>query len=115
MKVNEFVNNSDNSKLIEVFTKLNKELFYETAHITDIDEIKISNSYKEILSYGIDILPIVMNEIINNNGSYTLCFIIFDIVGRRSINIPESDRGYVNKIKGHIKNWWLENKHNYGE
>ena len=113
-KINEFINNSDH-KLVETFTKLNKELFYETAHISDIDEIKNSNSYKEILSYGSDILPIVMNEIINNNGSYTLCFIVFDIVGRRSINIPESDRGYVNKIKNHIKDWWLDNKHKYGK
>jgi len=112
MKINEFINNDE---LLNNFNKLNKELFYETAHISNIDEIKNSNSYKEILSYGIDILPIVMNEIINNNGSYTLCFIVFDIVGRGSIDIPESDRGYVSKIKEHIKKWWLENKGRYGK
>jgi hypothetical protein len=111
MKVNEFVNNNN---LIEVFDKLKKELFYETSHISNIDEVKKVDSYKEILSYDVDILPIIMNEI-NNNGSYILCFMVFDIVGRKSIDIPESDRGYVNKIKEHIKNWWIENKHKYGE
>ena len=115
MKVNEFVNNNNNNNLVEVFDKLKKDLFYETSHISNIDEVKKVNSYKEILSYSFEILPIIMNEIINNNGSYTLCFIVFDIVGRNSIDIPESDKGYVKKIKEHIKNWWLENKHKYGE
>jgi len=112
-KINEFINNND-SELMKKFTKLKKELFYETAHISNIDDIKKSDSYKEILSYNFEILPIIMGEI-NNNGSYILCFIVFDIIGRNSIDIPESDRGYVNKIKEHIKNWWIENKHKYGE
>ncbi len=107
-KINEFINNSD---LKETFDSLNKRLYQETAHISDIDKIKKSEPYKEILSYSNNILPIVMNEIINNNGSYILCFIIFDIVGREQINIPYSDRGYVNKIKEHIKKWWLVNNH----
>jgi hypothetical protein len=112
-KINEFINNDD--ELLEQFEILNKELFYETAHLSNMDHIKSSDSYKKILSYSFDILPIVMNEIINNNGNYTLCFIVFDIVGRESINIPESDRGYVDRIKDHIKSWWLENKHRYGK
>lgn len=108
-KINEFVNSDD---LKEKFDRLKKDLFYETAHLSDMFEVKNSNKYKEILSYGEEILPII---IINNKVNYTLCFIIFDIIGRDRINIPESDKGYVNKIKDYIRNWWEENKHKYGK
>jgi len=43
MENKEFVNNNN---LKEEFDKLKKELFYETSHISNIDEVKKIDSYK---------------------------------------------------------------------
>ena len=109
MKINEFINN-DNLK--ETFDRLKEDLYYDTAHLSSIHQIKESASYKRILSCGNDILPYLIDEI-KNNVSYAYCLLFFDLI-KPNIEITKSEAGDVSKIKKHIIYWWEENKHNCG-
>jgi hypothetical protein len=110
-KINEFINNDNNLK--ETFDKLKLDLFYETAHLSDPYEKIKSKSYKEILSYGKDILPILMEDIKNDNYSFTLCLIATNLIDEDFISIHKTKYGEVSEIRKYLLNWWEENKHKY--
>jgi hypothetical protein len=109
-KINEFVNN----KLSETFDKLKNDLFYETAHLSDPYEKVKSKYFQEILSYGKEILPLVMDEIKKDDVcGYTLCIIALNLIDKDSIKIDESKYGVVSEIRKHLLEWWEENKVSY--
>ena len=114
MKINEFINN-DNLK--ETFDRLKENLLYEVAHLSNPYEKAKSKSSKEILSYGDDILPLLINEIKKGEypALYTLYILVFNLIEKDSIKITENEAGNVSKIKKHIIDWWDNNKHNYGK
>jgi hypothetical protein len=103
-KINEFINNDEN--LITKFNKLNRELYYETAHLSNLQEIMSSNSYKEILSHGDTFLPFIVDLILNDNAIFAHPLIFDEIVGK----ISDEDSKYTKDFKDILKDWWLENK-----
>jgi hypothetical protein len=114
MKLNEFVNNNN---LKEIFDKLKQDLYYETAHLSSLQDIDNSESFKKILSHGIDIIPHLIEEI--KLGEYlcslSLCRICFKLIKPDRIYIPKSDSGDVRKIEKRLIDWWEENKFKYGK
>ena len=62
MKVNEFVNNNN---LKEEFEKLDRMLFLETAHLSDLEMISNNKHYKIILE-KFDFFKIECNKLLEN-------------------------------------------------
>jgi hypothetical protein len=106
-KINEFINNDE---LIDKFNKLKKDLFYETSHLSDLDVIKKSKYYKEILSQGKDFLPFIIDNILKGGG-FSYRMLLTDIVG----DITDVKDITSSEYKKIISNWWSENKVRYGE
>ena len=113
MKVNEFVNNNNNLK--EEFDKLKQDLIYEVAHLSDPLQKTKSRSFNEILSYGYNILPLIMQEIKSGDNlcEYTLCLIVINLIEDNSIQIDKSDHGDVSKMRIKLINWWDKNRLEY--
>lgn len=106
-KINEFINNNE---ILNKFNNLKNILFHETAHLSNTDDIKNSNSYKEILKNGKDFLPFIINNILEGNG-FSYRMLLTDIVG----DITDTKNITSSEYKKIISNWWLENKKSYGE
>lgn len=104
-KINEFINNKD----VDYFNKLSNDLFYETAHLSNLDDIKNSTSYRKIVSGGVKFVPFVVDSILKSNvWSYRL--ILSDLVG----DITDLKNLNYDQYKVVIYDWWLKNKINYG-
>ena len=111
-KINEFINN-DNLK--EIFDKLKLDLLHETGHLSSLQEIENSESYKKILSYGKNILPYLIEEIRKDGYcSFTLCRICFILIKPNYIEI-KNENSVVTNIKKRLIEWWDENKWRYAE
>ena len=103
VKINEFVDSFD-------FIELKKNLHYETSHLSAPHQMKSTKSYQEIIKYGNVIVPILMNDILNEDSSIVFYLILGDIVG--DISIPKDDEGNLVKIRKCYREWWEMNKIN---
>ena len=46
MEINEFVNNNNNNNIEEIFDKLDKQVFLETAHLSNFFQLDDNKHYK---------------------------------------------------------------------
>jgi hypothetical protein len=95
MKVNEFVNND----LREVLDKLDRNIFLETAHLSDYSVLDNEN-YKKILDNINEFLPFIIEKIINDNYNFHHKLLIKTLFNFDKYNFKES-----------VINWWVEKKH----
>ena len=103
MKVNEFVNNNN---LKEEFEKLDRMVFLETAHLSDLEMISNNKHYKIILEKINDLLPFVIEKILNKEGTFAHRLLFLNVTKVEKCDSSFSDLVY---------NWWVENKHKYGK
>lgn len=101
MKVNEFVNNNN---LKETFDKLDSQIFLETAHLANFFQLDDNKHYKILLENLNDFLPFIVDKIINGECRYVYKLLISKVFDFDKDNFIDS-----------VSNWWLENKHKYGE
>lgn len=101
MKVNEFINN-DNLK--ETFDKLDRQIFLETAHLSNINEILNNKHYKLMLENIDDFLPFVVEKILNNKGIFSHRFLFLT-----ATKLKKGDSSFINLVS----NWWNDNKYKY--
>jgi hypothetical protein len=106
--MNEFINNNGIK-----FEVLDRQLYLETAHLSNLGEIMESTYFKEILDMGDDSIPFVVDKIINGGGTFAHPMLLKRITGIESF-LKEGDDITTKNIKKGIGEWWIENKSKYG-
>lgn len=102
MEINEFVNNNNNN-IEEIFDKLDKQVFLETAHLSNFFQLDDNKHYKIMLENLNIFLPFIVDRIINNNYRYVHKLLISKVYGFDKDNFI-----------GSVSSWWGENKFKYG-
>ncbi len=100
-KVNEFVNNDD---LKEIFDKLDRDIFIETAHLANFFQLEDNKHYKIMLENINNFLPFIVDKIINGEYRYVHKLLISKVFDVDKDNFI-----------GSVSNWWKENKFKYGK
>jgi hypothetical protein len=107
-KINEFINN--NNIQIE-FEILDRQLYIETAHLSNLQQIMKTDPYLNMLERGNDFLPFIVERILNSKGTFAHPLLFDEIVSLDYGDEPLTTLEYNNIIK----KWWLENKNKYGK
>ena len=110
MKLNEFVNSDLKDKL----TILDTKLYYETAHLSSDKQIKETESYKEMLSYGNECVYLIVDRIVSGKGTFAHPILLMNITGVLKF-IKDGDDITTKNFKKSVTEWWEENKHRYGK
>lgn len=94
-KINEFINNN----IKQEFDKLDRMMFLETAHLSDLDLIKNNKHYKIILENIDNFLPFVIYKILNKEGTFAHRLLFQDVSKNNKNDFS---------FKDSVANWWEE-------
>jgi len=100
--INEFINNKETE-----FDILDKKLFMETAHLSNLEMISENKYFKIILNKGDEFLPFIVEKIINDCSIFAHWILINKITG-----IERFTKNGLS-FKDSVNEWWNENKYKY--
>lgn len=109
-KINEFLENKNE------FDRLDTKLYFETAHLSNINDIKVTNSFIEMLNKGEKIVPFIVNKmLIDESIIFNSYLILFKEITGLYILLKQEDEKSIKLIKQRISEWWDDNKSKYGK
>ena len=96
----------------EMFKILSKNLINRTKEFYNPEYIFENEEYKELISLGKDIVPLIVEEFLKNqNGIWVT--VLYDLAGIDPYNNPKSSKDYKTQLLDWCKNdykEWLKNQ-----
>ena len=109
-KINEFVNTE------KEFETLDRCLYLETGHLSNLDDIMNTKSFSNILDKGDRILSFIINKIvIEESVIFNSYFLLFKKITGITNLLKDGDEKTTKLIRKRLSEWWEVNKDKYGK